>query len=187
MTARTGPVGPRPQLFLRVVLGIAIPLGIVSVAYSLWWISDRLLYIGPLDRAAFGWAVVIPVWVAAPVAAGFAWRGLTSGARLLAAGISGSIISFAAALLFWQAVAFPVCQFGGVRMPGEWIAPSLIVGGMIGGGLVGSGLFASTLVRQGHPWRAVVIGATMEMIMVFVAILVTGAVLMVPACQRPSI
>jgi hypothetical protein len=159
----------------------------VSIAYSLWWISDWLLYIGPLDRAAFGWVVVIPVWLAAPVAAGFAWRSLTSGARLLAAGISGSISSVAAALLFWQAVAFPVCQFGGVHEPGEWIAPSVIVGGVIGGGLVGSGLFASTLVRQGHPWRAVVLGATMEMIMVFVAILVAGAVLVGPACQRPSI
>ncbi|MBA2373099.1 MAG: hypothetical protein H0V74_02700, partial [Chloroflexi bacterium] len=44
----------------RVAWGTAVPLALVALAYALWWLSDRLGYIGPLDRAAFGWAVVIP-------------------------------------------------------------------------------------------------------------------------------
>jgi hypothetical protein len=66
--------GRNPARFL---VAAAAPLAIVALAYALWWISDRLLDIGPLDRAAFGWAVVIPIWLAAPIVAGFIWSRLS--------------------------------------------------------------------------------------------------------------
>lgn len=186
MIARMEPVGgPTGRLPVRVVLGVAAPLAVAAFAYALWWISDRLLYVGPLDRAALGWAVVIPVWVAAPVAAGFAWHRLTPRSSLLAAVLVGATISAAAAALFWQAVANPACEYGAIDTPGDWVLPSLIVGGVIGGGLAGSGLFASKIVREGRPWRAVVLGAGAEVFTVFAAILVAGVMLTGPGCQRP--
>jgi hypothetical protein len=171
----------------RFALGVAVPLAVVALAYALWWTSDRLMYIGPLDRAAFGWAVVIPVWVAAPVAAGFAWYRLTPRLALLAAAVVGATISGAAAALFWQAVAEPSCEFGAIRTAGLWVLPSLILGAVIGGGLAASALIATRLVREGHPWRGVVLGAASEAVMVFAAILVAGAMMVGSGCQRPAL
>jgi hypothetical protein len=37
------------------VVSIGAPLAGAAAAYLLWWISDRLLVIGPFDRAAWGW------------------------------------------------------------------------------------------------------------------------------------
>lgn len=166
-------------------LGVAVPLALVALAYALWWMSDRLLYIGPLDRAAFGWGVVIPVWLAAPFAAGFAWRGLTSRAESTAAVIVGTVIAGVAAVLFWQSVAYPGCEYGATHAPGDWVLPSLVLGAMIGGGLAVSGLIASRFARQGRPWRAVFLGAGTEIVMVFAAIIVAGMMLLWPGCQRP--
>ena len=142
---------------------------------------------GPFDRAVLGWAVVIPLWVAAPVAAGFAWRGLTRRGSQLAALVLGAAVSGGAAVLFWQAAAYPNCEFGAFRAPTDWVLPSLILGMVIGGGLAASGLLASRLVREGRPWRAAVLGAGTQVVVVFAAILVAGAVLLGPACQRPPV
>ncbi len=170
----------------RFALGIAVPLALVALAYALWWLSDRLLYVGPLDRAAFGWAVVIPVWLASPVATGFAWQGLTSRASSIAAVVVGTIIAAVAAVLFWQSVAYPDCAYGATHAPDDWLLPSLVLGAVIGGGLAISALLASRFVRQGRPWRAVFLGAGAEIVMVFAAILV-GMTLLGPGCQRPPV
>jgi hypothetical protein len=169
----------------RFALGVAIPLALVALPYALWWISDRLLYVGPLDRATFGWAVVIPVWLAAPVAAGFAWRSLSSRTRGAAALVVGAVVAIVAAVLFWQSVAYPNCEYGATHTPAEWILPSLVLGSMIGGGLVVSALVTSAVGRQGRPWFAVVVGAGVELVLVFAAIVTAGIMLAGPGCQRP--
>ena len=74
------------------------PLLVVAVAFVLWWISDRLLYVGPLDRATFGWAVVVPLWAAAPTFAGFSWRRSAAGARTRFATLGGVAVGGVAAL-----------------------------------------------------------------------------------------
>lgn len=170
----------------RFLAGVVVPLVLVMLAYVLWWVSDRLLYIGPLDRAAFGWAIVIPVWIAAPVAAGFAWRGLGPRGRGAAAVIVGTVIGVAATVLLWHSIAFPDCQYGASRTPAEFVAPSLIVGVVIGGGQAGTGLLVSSLVRQGRPWRAAALGAAVAFGLVFAAILVASAVLLGLPCNRPT-
>ncbi len=172
---------------IRVALGVAVPFAVVALAYGLWSLSHRLLYIGPLDRAAFGWAVVIPVWVGVPIASAYVWHRLTPRSSRVAAAVVGASVSSVATVLFWQAVAFPECEFGAVRTAIDWIMPALLVGVVIGAGLVVSGLLATTLVRGGHPWRAVAIGAGTELAFVFGAILVTGVVLLSPGCQRPIV
>ena len=52
--AQTGDVG-------RLVLAALLPLAVLGVVYAIWWISDRLVIIGPIDRATFGWLVVVPL------------------------------------------------------------------------------------------------------------------------------
>jgi hypothetical protein len=170
----------------RLLVGVAVPLAIVALAYALWWISDRLVSIGPFDRAAFGWGVVIPVWLAAPIVAGFIWSRLPGVEVRLAAVAVGTVVSTAAVMLFWQGVANPDCEFGSTRTAGQWVGSSVFVGGVIGVGVVVSALLASRLARGGHPWRALAIGAVTDFAMIFVAIFVAASVSSFP-CQRPSL
>lgn len=168
-------------------MAVAAPVAVVALTYALWWISDQLLYVGPLDRAAFGWAVVIPVWVSTPVVAGFAWHGLTRRDSRVAALVVGAVISGVTAILYWQAVAYPPCEYGATRAPGDWVLPSIVIGVVVGGGLAVSGLLATSQVRSGHRWRAAILGAGAELGMVFVAILTAGIILIGPGCQRPPL
>lgn len=184
-TTAGGVSGLASRLPVRFVLGVAVPLAVASLSYVLWWISDRLLYVGPLDRAAFGWIVVIPLWVAAPVAGGIAWRRLTPWSSALAATVVGAAISAAAALAMWQIVAFPACETGNIHKPDDWVVPSLWFGLVVGGGLAISGLIASKFARAGRPWLAIVVAAATEVVMIGAAILVGGAMFMGPHCQRP--
>jgi hypothetical protein len=39
------------------VIGVAASLAAVALVYLVWWISDRLVFIRPVDRATFGWLV----------------------------------------------------------------------------------------------------------------------------------
>ena len=171
----------------RYVAGVAVPLALAGLVFVLWWISDRLLYVGPLDRAAFGWVVVVPLWIASPVAAGFVWRTLDWRTTRVIAALVGTVIAGAAALLLWQAVAFPNCGTGAIRTPLEWVMPSLLVGAVVGGGVALSGTVSAGLTRQGRPIAAVFVGAAVEALMVAAAILVAGLSLLGPACQRPSV
>ena len=155
----------------RVALAVAIPLAVVSLAYALWWLSDRLLYIGPLDRAAFGWAVVIPVWIGGPVSAAFAWRPLNQRQTRAAALGFGIVVTTVATVLFWQSVAFPDCP-NPIRSAAEWVLPAVIVGLTIGGGLAVSGFMGTSIVRSGHPWLAVALTGAAELGLIFAAIFV---------------
>lgn len=169
-------------------LGPAIspPLFLGALAYGLWMLSDRLGYIGPFDKATFGWSVVIPVWLATPVVAAFAWRSLSDAGRDRAALLVGLMIAVAATFLLFEAVAYPNCDTGPLREPIGWLIPSALVGLAIGGGLAISALAAARPARDGHLWRAVFVGAGTELAMVFLAILIATAFLIGPACQRPQ-
>jgi hypothetical protein len=69
-------------------LGVAPSLLVLALAT--WFVSDRLVAIGPFDRAKIGWAVVLPLLALAPGAAALAGSGSTSPrlARLVVAGTS---------------------------------------------------------------------------------------------------
>ena len=171
----------------RYVAAVALPLGLAGLAYLLWSISDRLVGVGPIDRAAFGWVVVVPVWIAAPVAAGFVWRTLDRPATRVIGTLVGTVIAAAAAWLLWQAVAFPNCGTGAIRAPQEMVLPSVLIGAVVGGGVAWSGLISAGFARQGRPVAAMVLGAAAAALMVAVVILVAALTLLGPACQRPSI
>ena len=48
----------------QTALAVVIPISLMGVALALWWISDKLMTVGPFDRAAFGWVFVVPIWLA---------------------------------------------------------------------------------------------------------------------------
>ncbi len=175
----------RQNPWRRIVVGAVLPLVVAGIAYLLWWISDRILYVGPLDRAAFGWVVVIPVWIAAPAVAGLAWRRLDQRTTLAVAVLVGAVIAAVAAVLLWQAIAFPACETGAIHTPQEMVLPSLLVGAVVGGGVALSGLVSARFARQGRLIAALGLGAAAEVLMIAVAILVVGATLLGPSCQRP--
>lgn len=177
--------GSRPAISVRLAIAILVPLGGAALAYGLWWISDRLLYIGPLDRARFGWLVVVPIWSLTPVAAAFAWRTLDSRQSAVAAGAIGVILAGASGVLFWSASAFPNCEFGAVRTPGDWVIPSVIVGLVIGAGFATACLGATVVARRTRWWAVVLAGAGSAFALVFVAILVAAPFLTSGGCQRP--
>ena len=160
-----GPAESSSAGTVRLVGAIALPLALLALAIGLWWISDQLLYIGPLDRAAFGWVVVVPLWLSAPVAAGFAWKPLGGRqSRLAAASLTG-IVGGVTALVFWQWIGTPFdCGFGTVIAPINFVPQTLVVGVVVGGGLALDGLLVRKLARAGVRWWAVVIGLGSELV-----------------------
>lgn len=172
----------------QVSMAVIVPLAVLALAYGLWVLSDRLLYIGPLDRATFGWLVVVPVWLLAPVAAGFVSGRLRPGQRLVAAIVVSVVVAGFAAILFGIATMEPDCQFGPRQSaPSSWLW-SVILGVVIGSGVGLSSLLAARFVRARHPWRAVIFGASAELAMAGLAIVVTTAILIGSAgCERPPL
>ena len=165
---------------------MAIPLAAVAATFSLWWLSDRLIEIGPLDRATFGWAVVIPSWFATPFASALTWRGLAPRARTIAATTLGLIVGGAAAILIWQATAFPSCQFGPRQGPEAWIWPSLAIGAIVGGGLAISSTASVDKALAGRYRIALAAGAAIQAASTLGAILVfASAAMALPACALP--
>jgi hypothetical protein len=140
----------------RITRAVFAPLAVAALAYGLSWVSDRLLFIGPLDRAAFGWAVVIPVWLAAPSVAALRWRRMTFRERSIAAAVVGTVIGVVAAYSYWLSVAFPDCETGAIFTPAERVLPAIIVGAVVGaapaiGGLVEGGRSAGRCLDDHDP------------------------------------
>src|SRR3954454_5696213 len=119
---------------------VALPIGTLGLAYALWWMSDRLVNVGPLDRAQFGWLVVVPVWLSAPIVAGYAWRCIEPRRLAVSAVVVGLVIAGIAADLLWQSTASPDCTFGTAVAPADLVGPSVLFGLTVGGGLVAAGL-----------------------------------------------
>jgi hypothetical protein len=169
----------------RFMVGVAAPLGLVALAYGLWWASDRLGHVGPFDRATFGWMVVIPIWLAAPVVAGFLWSRLDDGQDWLAALLVAVLVGVPAAVLFWQAATDVDCAYGPTRTPADWFLPSVVLGVVVGGGLALSGMLATVPAKARRLWWTIVAGVGTELAMVFVAIM-TVAPFLGPMCNRPT-
>ncbi len=170
----------------RVAAAAMLPLAGAGLAYLLSWVSDRLLYIGPFDRAAFGWFVVVPVWALTPLAGAVAWRAIDARDAAWAAAVAGLVISAVATSLFWLAVAFPACDFGAMRTPAESILPSLVVGVVVGGGFAATCLATTAVLRGGRLWSALLVGAGSAVGLVFLAAVATPLILS-GGCQRPPV
>jgi len=116
----------RPAYFVRSVRGGAMveagrrsrSLAALSVAplllvlaVAVWFVSDRLVVIGPFDRATIAWAVVVPLLALAPGAAALAGSGSTSPglARLLVA-VASIVTGIFVVLGLASAITFIDCR-----------------------------------------------------------------------------
>ena len=74
----------------RSLATLIVAPSLLVLAVAVWFVSDRLVTIGPFDRAKIGWAVVLPLLALAPGAAALAGSRTTSPglARLVVAGTS---------------------------------------------------------------------------------------------------
>jgi hypothetical protein len=166
-------------------LRVAAPLLVLGFAFLAWWISDRLVYIGPIDRATFGWLVVAPLVAAAPLSAAIGWRSIDMGAQWAAALATGVCIAAVASAMLWLAVAFPNCQFGAVRTPADLVVPSLIVGLIFGGG-TGAACLAAAAIQRRKGWlAAALLGSGGALGVGFLSVLVIASFIMTGGCQRP--
>ena len=145
--------------FVRAALG---PLAVVGLAVALSQISDRLVHVGPLDRATFGWLVVVPVWALAPAAVGLAGSGLADTRRTPAALIDGFVVGMVVgALLWWSAVTIDCVP---THSPLELAVPAAVLGFLTGGALAFACQIAGGQAASGHPWRAIILGAIPQLL-----------------------
>lgn len=137
---------------VRVALGSALALAGLSVAYLLLRLSDSLLYIGPLDRAAFGWIVVMPIAWVTPAAAGLVWSRMRPRHWLIGAVIIGVplvvLATFAIAIDVKQVGCTPVTSWTQV------VPRALAVGAAFGAGWGGAAYVAAWAASiSGSRWR----------------------------------
>jgi hypothetical protein len=153
-------------------VAIAIPLALLAVAYALWAVSDRLIWIGPFDRAAFGWIFVAPISWLAPGIAGLAWSGMPRGRRLLAALVVGGIVAVVSAALLANSIDYANCA--PVTSPVEVLPASLAIGLVIAlGPALGALVAASVAGRMSGPSRvaaAVAAGGLIGFVGLFAAV-----------------
>jgi hypothetical protein len=154
------------------LVAIAIPLALLALAYALWAISDRLLWIGPFDRAAFGWIVVAPISWLTPAIAGLAWSGMPRGRQFIAALIVGGSVAAVSAALLANAIDYANCA--PVTSPIEVLPASLAIGVVIGlgpglGALVAASV-AGRMSGLGRVAAAVVTGGLIGFVGFFAAV-----------------
>jgi hypothetical protein len=165
--------------FFRGAVG---PLLVVGLAAALWLMSDRLLYVGPLDRATFGWLVVIPVWALAPAAVGLAGHDLTDIPRTTAALVDGLVVgAIVGGLLWWSAVTVDCLP---THTPTELAPPAIVLGAISGGAFAFACQIAGGQAANGHPWRAVALGAIPQLL-VLATVPILDFYLFLGLCQRP--
>jgi hypothetical protein len=169
---------------------VAAPLAFLALALVLWMVSDRLLYIGPFDRAQFGWLVVVPLLAAAPAAAGLAWRGLSNRRLMIAAAAVTGLVGVAAGTLLAAAILGERtgCLYGS-RLSGADIGFAAVVVGLVtGGGYATSGLAAAVLMRNRNPWLGGLAGALGGFAVLWIAAFaVLGSIGFVGICNRPPL
>jgi hypothetical protein len=101
MTAQARPIATTSLALLAgpVLFAIGVVLGFAS---------NALIWVGPIDRATFGWAIVVPMCLVAPVVSGLASRRAGDGPALLAALVAAALIG----LFFAGSLAASVTQLG---------------------------------------------------------------------------
>jgi len=178
---RGQPPGPIP-----VTAAVVMPLAGIGLVYGLWWISDRLVVVGPFDRAALGWVVIAPLWLLLPVLSGFAWRNLDPrNAPAVAAGVGLSVMGVAA-FLWWEAIAHPDCRYGTTQGPAAWALSSLLLGLGIGAGVSVGGMTTRAFIRDGHPYWALPVGSAVGLFVQFLGAAAAWNVLLFGQCNRPA-
>jgi hypothetical protein len=181
-------IGREQSRPIHLLIAIAIPLALLALAYALWAISDRLLQIRPLDRAAFGWIVVVPISSLAPGVAGLAWAPMPASRQRIAAILVGGVVALVSGILLAYAIDYMNCA--PVTSWTDDLPASLAVGLAFAAGPVLGGLVAASIARGvTGMWRipaALAAGAIIGVVGLFAAILTFAAFFPVISCAAPQ-
>jgi hypothetical protein len=157
---------PRPIAATSLAL-LAGP-ALFATGVVLGFVSNAMIWIGPIDRATFGWAVVVPMCLVAPVLSGLAARRVGEQAALLASLLAAAAI----AVFFAWSLAANVTQIGCDRNPDA----ALVIGHAVPVGLAVGVTFAgaawATLRLRGQLPLAIAVGLGTAIVGGVVSILV---------------
>jgi uncharacterized membrane protein (GlpM family) len=143
----------------RSLATLIVAPALLVLAVAVWFVSDRLVVIGPFDRAKIAWAVVLPLLAIAPGAAALAGSGSTSPrlARLVVAGTSIATGIFVVLGLV-SAITFIDCRQA--TGPLEVVPRTLPTAFVLGIGFAISAAAAWGPALHGRRVVALVVGAT---------------------------
>jgi hypothetical protein len=144
------------SLAARGRLGVA-PL-LLLLGLAIWFVADRLVTVGPFDRAQIEGLVVLPLIAIAPGAAALAGSGSTSprAARLVVAVVSAAIVLF---VVIGLAATVTVLDCRPVTSPLQVVPRTLPTAFVFGIGFAISTAAASGRAQHGRHLVAVVVGA----------------------------
>jgi hypothetical protein len=111
------------------------PLALFALVIVIWVAIDRLVVIGPFDRAQLGWAVAVPLTVAVPVLGAWAGDRLGRFGRVSMAVVLAIAAGIAVGWPFWVSYANQ-CAAVGLPMPLGSIAITAAIGALTMGGAV---------------------------------------------------
>jgi hypothetical protein len=164
---------------------VAGPL-LVLAAIGIWYVSDRLVLIGPFDRAQVGWLVVVPLLALAPGIAGLAGRRdeLEESSRLVA-NLTALGIGLGAMTSVLATVTFVGCR--PVGSPLDILPQALVIGVLAAAAFAAPYRVAAHLSSRVRPWQAVVPAAGLWLLMAGILLFVSSIVLF-PAlsCAKPA-
>lgn len=169
---------------LRPAAVFAGPL-LVLAAIGVWYVSDRLVFVVPFDRALVGWAVVVPLLALAPGVAGLAeGREEFEESSRLVANLTTVGIGLAATTTVLVTVTFANCQ--PVTNPLDILPQALVAGLLAAAAFAVPYRVSAYLSRQVRLWQAVVPAAGLWLLMAGFLIFVIFVVLFPPlSCAKP--
>ena len=148
----------------RSLATLVVAPSLLVLALAVWFVSDRLVTIGPFDRAKIAWAVVVPLLALAPGAAALAGSRTTSPglARLVVAGTS-IITGLFVVLGLASAITFVDCRpaTGPLEVVPRTLPTALALG--IGFGISAAAAWGPAL--HGRRLVAVAVGAAVWIVM----------------------
>jgi hypothetical protein len=148
----------------RPLATLMIAPSLLVLAVAVWFVSDRLVTIGPFDRAKIAWAVVLPLLAIAPGVAALAGSSSTSQglARLVVAGTSVVTGLF---VVFGLASAITVVDCRPATGPLELVPRTLPTALVLGIGFATSAAAAWGPALHGRRLVAVAVGAAVWIVM----------------------
>jgi hypothetical protein len=142
----------------RSLATLSVAPSLLVLAVAIWFVSDRLVVIGPFDRAKIAWAVVVPLLAIAPGAAALAGSRSTSPGlgRMVVAGTS-VVTGLVVVLGLASAITFIDCR--PATGPIEVVQRTLPTAFVFGTGFAISAAAAWVPALHGRRLVAVVVGA----------------------------
>ena len=175
--------GPRLATPRIAVRAVGLPLALLAVVYASWYLSDRLGTIGPFDRAAFGWAVVVPLALLTPGVVGLATAKLGRRARLLGA----TVIGLAITVVGTTGMALGTHQLGCrlISSPIEAVPPALVVSAVAAIGFSAATAASGSLAASVRRWRVgptLLVGGLIGVVAIALTIVVFVAIFPALSC-----